>query len=1019
MSDDNTASTTNNVNPRSSNLRDRVDPQLLAELDAIYENMPRASATDAAPSTTGADAALYNRLRSAATSNEPNDPSGPLGLGAETVRELDLLAEDLRERYSGIINFDDQDRLDDLRERHDNVDMEDIGRPTENNSASLLDSLRERSGSSARSSRDRIANLFNAEIRALNEREGNGGNVAPTSDAALADATGAVGNPVDGTAANNNQGNTNTNEASNNTRSNPSNQPPRPSEFLNRRTEPSGLRSLLDDLRGRNGGNVANTTGAASAPFDNTASDSQNNSNSNAPPRSSNSNNEPRSNTTFNSRLDDLRIPIRLWEQMFDINLFHAMQTHNDVRRQDKLSCPLCMMQFKPVDGCVGIPVPGCPAADETNGEGDEGEGGSNGNTGEDDDDESSDELPSLASENSPSLDTELGSDGLPEVIDLVETQPGGRYYRPPPREAANNDVANNRGILPEVEVLTRSRDAQMAQLMGQMIDRITGRDVSGRTDTNEPNEYRNDNFNGLTGVSLEGTQPNSEEENRRSLSAPLPQSNYAVQDSSSVHFNDSGGNADSSRSLDRAEDFNTSQAQLFVSSTRSIDGGMHRWHDSQLNYVDELELIYRERSRAMATMAADAVNAAAIEEDVADDDIDSGVNGDVESSSSMPDSVTASENIDSVSLNGRRNAEEDVADHHEAIEGSEMELEFDAGDCSEVTTDEALEQAREYSRIDVIDQPDQIILSALDALPDAAINADSNEGATGREFPGHASPAGIESVEFPPLDNSDAATDDGSGSPPAPALQSRQDRHASDSRSDIQQEDELIYPSSMPDRVSRIRADDSSDDDSMPLINRRDVSDTSSNDSRSEVPSTDGSMPALVPRRYSSTSSDSDDTLPPLGRRSDSSSDGPTRPIGLARLRGSLRAIDPPALPEFRFRRTMEEVYNSRPPTRFSGASRFGNEGRNRNSVKQLRDYGAIKVFASATCPICLDECDTVVALKCGHCLCEEDYRQLGGYLASEKDKLLAEAEARANNEANGAKARANNEANGNEELD
>lgn len=86
MSDDNTASTTNNVNPRSSNLRDRVDPQLLAELDAIYENMPRASATDAAPSTTGADAAFYNRLRSAATSNEPNDPSGPLGLGAETVR---------------------------------------------------------------------------------------------------------------------------------------------------------------------------------------------------------------------------------------------------------------------------------------------------------------------------------------------------------------------------------------------------------------------------------------------------------------------------------------------------------------------------------------------------------------------------------------------------------------------------------------------------------------------------------------------------------------------------------------------------------------------------------------------------------------------------------------------------------------------------------------------------------------------------------------------------------------------
>lgn len=57
-------------------------------------------------------------------------------------------------------------------------------------------------------------------------------------------------------------------------------------------------------------------------------------------------------------------------------------------------------------------------------------------------------------------------------------------------------------------------------------------------------------------------------------------------------------------------------------------------------------------------------------------------------------------------------------------------------------------------------------------------------------------------------------------------------------------------------------------------------------------------------------------------------------------------------------------------------------------NPLTHLRDYGALRVYASATCPICLDNHDVLIALKCGHCVCEDDFRQLGGYLASDKDR-------------------------------
>jgi len=53
-------------------------------------------------------------------------------------------------------------------------------------------------------------------------------------------------------------------------------------------------------------------------------------------------------------------------------------------------------------------------------------------------------------------------------------------------------------------------------------------------------------------------------------------------------------------------------------------------------------------------------------------------------------------------------------------------------------------------------------------------------------------------------------------------------------------------------------------------------------------------------------------------------------------------------------------------------------------NPITHLRDYGAIRCFATATCPVCLDEFNPIVALQCGHCVCGPCFEQLGGYLAS-----------------------------------
>lgn len=56
---------------------------------------------------------------------------------------------------------------------------------------------------------------------------------------------------------------------------------------------------------------------------------------------------------------------------------------------------------------------------------------------------------------------------------------------------------------------------------------------------------------------------------------------------------------------------------------------------------------------------------------------------------------------------------------------------------------------------------------------------------------------------------------------------------------------------------------------------------------------------------------------------------------------------------------------------------------------MTHLRDNGALRVYATTTCPICLEDHEPVVALKCGHCVCEDDFRRLGGYLALDREKL------------------------------
>ena len=51
-----------------------------------------------------------------------------------------------------------------------------------------------------------------------------------------------------------------------------------------------------------------------------------------------------------------------------------------------------------------------------------------------------------------------------------------------------------------------------------------------------------------------------------------------------------------------------------------------------------------------------------------------------------------------------------------------------------------------------------------------------------------------------------------------------------------------------------------------------------------------------------------------------------------------------------------------------------------NSNSPTSCCSHGGRTVFCSATCPICLEESDPIIALPCGHVLCPDDFQQLGG---------------------------------------
>eukprot|EP00956_Cyclotella_meneghiniana_P045564 scaffold374499_cov106-Cyclotella_meneghiniana.AAC.1 len=281
---------------------------------------------------------------------------------------------------------------------------------------------------------------------------------------------------------------------------------------------------------------------------------------------------------------------------------------------------------------------------------------------------------------------------------------------------------------------------------------------------------------------------------------------------------------------------------------------------------------------------------------------------------------------LDSVNLNRRSNNDEDevsiLTENIHMLEGSRVEVDVD--DCSEVTIDAALEQNASV----LVDR------SAAGDHGEAqgAVNVANNDDGDSI------------STSMPPLRQREVS----------PTSSDSSDRPIFDTP-----EEDADHPS-LPPLAPR---DDSSSEESMPRIIPREVESSSSNDSRTN------------PHGYDDGDED-DDSLPPLVDR-DSATSSPSqfyRPM-------------PSMAPELRLRNSLEarysEIFTSlqsnafRRPERPSTAST--QQRNNNDSIKYLRDYGAMKVFASATCPICLDDHDVLVALKCGHCLCMEDFRELG----------------------------------------
>lgn len=51
--------------------------------------------------------------------------------------------------------------------------------------------------------------------------------------------------------------------------------------------------------------------------------------------------------------------------------------------------------------------------------------------------------------------------------------------------------------------------------------------------------------------------------------------------------------------------------------------------------------------------------------------------------------------------------------------------------------------------------------------------------------------------------------------------------------------------------------------------------------------------------------------------------------------------------------------------------------------NLKDNLDFDAREIFGlSGVCPICLEDCSSLVALPCGHILCKADYVRLGGHV-------------------------------------
>lgn len=647
---------------------------------------------------------------------------------------------------------------------------------------------------------------------------------------------------------------------------------------------------------------------------------------------------------SINNEVHDLRIPIRLWEQLFDMRehiMMFPAPPPMDVRREDRLVCPLCMTVHLPVERSVRVPI----KKDGPTGDGEPRENvddinNSGGNRGEEDDSgESDDELPSLHSDflsDHPSLPSLEQSDSRGEPW---HSRVNNNNLAAPNRQSVSNlvsaalsDAMNSRNYLSEIEVNIAST------------------------------------------LSEEGANQNAQ----------------SVQPFHFGHDLEANQHTDSSRSLN-ADDLNQSQVRFFASSTRSFDGGRIRMNAGLLHWVDELDVLRQNIQQSNSVGDNELENSysefgsGGEDRDAAFQDAVSvlsegtaeltlrqreelyaaqlSVNDEVGVSNQESNTGVqvgdAERDIDSVNLNRLRN-NGGSAGLTVAVLGG-LEVEIDPDECSEVTIPEALEQS---------------------------IGDNGNNEVAERPT----SPAGVESVVLPPLDHE---VDDDSTSTSGPRIYQREVTPTSSDSSDRPIFDDISYPDSVPPLAPRIDVESSSDDSVPTIASRRDE------DSSSDSDSTDGSLPPLIHRDFSSDSSGSG-SMPPLARRRDveeeegnsSNENRPRNPRSFAAGASRVRTLasgsnNSNSGPEWGLRRDVEERYSEIFTSIRQSVGRTTGRVQQRNTLRHLRDYGAIKVFASATCPICLDDCNVVVALKCGHCLCQDDFEKMGGYLASDKEKL------------------------------